>query len=114
MRRTIWMPLYIGDFLKAAHDLDLAERGAYLNLLIQYWLHGPLPIDSERLRRLAGMSGREWHVSSARLLRDFEIRTHADVRLYHHDQLDALITKRDKKIGRAQQAARIRWGMPEE
>ena len=45
----IWMPLYIGDYLGATQDLTLEQSGAYLHLLMRYWVSGPVPDDDGRL-----------------------------------------------------------------
>jgi uncharacterized protein YdaU (DUF1376 family) len=36
----IWMPLFIGDYLKDTGFLSLEEHGAYFILLMELWIHG--------------------------------------------------------------------------
>lgn len=48
-------PHHIGDFAKATKGLTLTERGAYRELLDQYYAHeGPLPLGKRERYRLAG------------------------------------------------------------
>lgn len=54
------MPLWISDFLGKTVDLDAAESGAYLLLLMAQWnMGGSLPNDQKKLQRIA-RCGRNW------------------------------------------------------
>ena len=54
MKVDIWMPVYIGDYLKDTRGLSDAEHGCYLLLLMEYWLNnGHLENDIDRLSRVA-------------------------------------------------------------
>lgn len=60
MSGTPYMPLWVGDFLLKAGDLDARETGAYLLLLMAMWSRdGSLPADQKKLQRVA-KCGREW------------------------------------------------------
>src|SRR5690348_6764025 len=54
------MPLHIGDHLKETTHLDATLHGAYLLLLIDYWVKGFLPDDDVQLARIARMSAMQW------------------------------------------------------
>ncbi|MEJ1367980.1 MAG: DUF1376 domain-containing protein [Candidatus Sedimenticola sp. (ex Thyasira tokunagai)] len=57
----IWMPVYIGDFLKTTNHMAAAETGAYIRLCLHYWTTGkPLPDDDTRLARITGQTVEEW------------------------------------------------------
>ncbi|MBC8386219.1 MAG: YdaU family protein, partial [Gammaproteobacteria bacterium] len=57
----IWMPVFVGDFLKKTGHLSAEEVGAYQRLQLHYWSHGsPLPDDDKRLARITGQSVEEW------------------------------------------------------
>lgn len=55
-----WMPLYIADYLADTAHLNAAQSGAYLHLIMHYWLVGHLPTDDASLARIARMTASEW------------------------------------------------------
>lgn len=55
-----WMPLYIADYLKDTSNLRALESGAYLHLIMSYWLSGRLPNDDRQLATIAKMTDGEW------------------------------------------------------
>ena len=61
MSKAPFMPLWVADFLADTMDLDAAEVGAYLLLLMAQWSRDgkSLPNDSEKLRRIARCN-RNW------------------------------------------------------
>jgi uncharacterized protein YdaU (DUF1376 family) len=58
-----WMPLYVGDYLADTAHLSAAESGAYLHLIMHYWVNGALPQDDAQLRRISRMTLRQWSQS---------------------------------------------------
>jgi len=53
----IWMPVYIGDYLRDTEELTGPEHGAYLLLLMHYWQkNGEIGSDVERLARVCKSS----------------------------------------------------------
>lgn len=66
-----WMPLYVSDYLRDTQHLSTAEHGAYMLLILYAWgQDGRLTKDTERLRRVAKMTPKEWRVSWP-VLREF-------------------------------------------
>jgi uncharacterized protein YdaU (DUF1376 family) len=50
----IWMPIYIGDYLRDTVELSAEEHGAYVLLLMHYWQkNGEIGSDVDRLSRVA-------------------------------------------------------------
>lgn len=50
------MPLYVADYLADTAHLSAAESGAYLHLIMHYWIKGGLPNDHQQLAKIARMS----------------------------------------------------------
>lgn len=88
-----WMPLYVSDYLSDTSHLSTEEHGAYLLLLMHAWVNGgELPIDDNRLRRIARMDEKPWKAS-----RD-EIKSF----FYEHDGV-LRHARVDRELQRAQQ-----------
>jgi uncharacterized protein YdaU (DUF1376 family) len=62
-----WMPFYIADYLKHTRRLSTIEHGAYFLLIMEYWKAGELPDNDEQLRRITGMTTKEWRRSRSHL-----------------------------------------------
>ena len=58
------MPLYVGDYLRDTRHLTTLQHGAYLLLLMEYWTKGELPKDSEKIRKLCGLTPQLWRSNS--------------------------------------------------
>ena len=73
MSKTPFMPLWVSDFLGDTLDLDSAEVGAYLLLLMAQWQRGgnSLPDDEKKLQRVA-RCGRNWAKVWAAIERYFD------------------------------------------
>lgn len=60
-RVTVYMRVYVSDFLTDTSDLSAEEFGAYTRLLFECWKReGELPRDPQRLARLAGVDTDTW------------------------------------------------------
>ncbi len=101
------MPLYVADYRAKTAHLNAAQHGAYLLLIMHYWSTGSLPDDDKSLARIAAMTPPEWR------------RTRPVVKAFfndgwQHERIDQELAKAKKMDsfyhGRAQQAARARWG----
>lgn len=60
MNKRPWMPLYIADYLKDTAHLRALESGAYLHLIMAYWVNGKLPSEDRHLATIAKLTDREW------------------------------------------------------
>lgn len=85
-----WMPLYIGDYLGDTMELDAAQHGAYLLLLMYYWRNGPLPLDDAKLAQIARTDLRVWKKTVGPVVKAFF--RERDGRL-HQKRADAEIAK---------------------
>lgn len=70
----LWMPLFIGDYQKDTMRLSTVQHGAYLLMLMEYWVNGPLPDDDDDLASITKLSDGEWAKHKAKLSRFFVIR----------------------------------------
>ena len=55
-----WMPLNIADYLRDTTHLRALESGAYLHLIMGYWVGSGLPNDDRQLATIAKLSDKEW------------------------------------------------------
>lgn len=62
-----WMPLYIADYLRDTSHLRALESGAYLHLIMAYWISGKLPNDDKQLATIAKLTDREWRAAKLTL-----------------------------------------------
>lgn len=56
----IWMPLYLGDYLKKTMHLNTEQHGAFLLLRMHFWMHGPIPDDDDLLAGITRLTGDKW------------------------------------------------------
>ena len=104
--KRLWMPLYVADYLKDTTHLGALESGAYLHLIMAYWVSGKLPNDDKRLATIAKMSMRQWRASRATLATFFGPNwTHKRI----EDELKRANAIAESSSKRARQAANARW-----
>jgi uncharacterized protein YdaU (DUF1376 family) len=54
------MPLYIADYMRDTSHLRALESGAYLHLIMAYWVSGRLPNCDRQLATIAKLTDKEW------------------------------------------------------
>jgi uncharacterized protein YdaU (DUF1376 family) len=54
------MPLYIGDYLSNTGRLNTEQHGAYLLLIMDYWVNGRFPDDDKLLSQITRMPTEKW------------------------------------------------------
>lgn len=54
--KLVWMPLYVPEFLADTVRLDALLTGAYALLMLDEFLHGPLPNDEAQLLRISKLN----------------------------------------------------------
>jgi len=73
-KRDAWMPLYTGDYLRDTARLSTEQHGAYLLLIMDYWVNGPLPDDDAALGTIARMAPAAWKRMRRVLESFFQVR----------------------------------------
>jgi uncharacterized protein YdaU (DUF1376 family) len=93
-----WMPLYIPDFLSDTMHLSAAETGAYLCLIMDYWLHDGLPDDDHKLAQIARVPVRSWRTMRPTIEAFFRPT-------WRHKRIDAELAKMVRISTRRKEAA---------
>jgi uncharacterized protein YdaU (DUF1376 family) len=93
------MPLYVRDYLGDTSHLSTVEHGAYLLLIMHYWLNGGVPADAAKQARIARLSLREWSAIRNTVADFFD----AD---WRHKRIDAELAKAADKYHRRASAGR--------
>jgi len=98
-----WMPLYIGDYLRDTSRLSTLQHGAYLLLIMDYWVNGHLPNDDEQLANIARVSRRDWDKMKPVLGRLFQPG-------WKHKRIDGELAKAAEISAARRNSASKRWG----
>jgi len=111
-----WVPLYVNDFLSDVGHLGNTELGVYTRLLLVYYRDArPLPVDTDRLRRLAmTYSPEECRALDAVVSEFFKFSAEPDGRrVWRHTRADKIIAEATAKhataSAKATAAAAARW-----
>jgi len=109
-RPDIWFPLYIGDYLADTAHLSTEQSGAYLHLLMHSWKSGPLPSDSDVLRRITRLSEDAWSIAWP-MLSGFFKQTNERNLVQPRLEMEraAWGAKKTVSVARARRAAMSRW-----
>lgn len=106
---------YAKDFLAGTADMSCAERGAYITLLDQAWDQSPvatLPMDDEKLRRMAGADKDEWQQIKLAVLPKF-IKSEVFPGRYLNQRLRAyyeeLLEHHEERSEKGKKGAAARW-----
>lgn len=83
-KADIWMPLYIGDYLRDTTRLTTAQHGAYLLLIMDYWTNGAPPDDDEVLASITKSNPEEWAKLRAAIASKFQIEDG----VWRHSRID--------------------------
>jgi uncharacterized protein YdaU (DUF1376 family) len=72
-RRDAWFPFYPGDYLRDTSRLTTEQHGAYLLLILDYWVKGPLPDDDAALAAVTRLSAPTWRKTRPLLVTFFSV-----------------------------------------
>ncbi len=68
----VWMPLYIGDYLSNTSRLTTEQHGAYLLLIMDYWVNGRLPDDDSALANVTKLTLDRWLAIRPAIIKYFD------------------------------------------
>lgn len=72
-KADIWMPWYIGDYLADTMRLTTEQHGAYLLLLAEHWMRGPIPDDDDTLAAITRLPIERWKKTRGLFLGFFSV-----------------------------------------
>jgi uncharacterized protein YdaU (DUF1376 family) len=99
------MPWYIGDYLRDTAHLVAHEHGAYMMMLAHAWQHdGALPLDHQRIRRIAKLTPEQWQESEGVLMEFWQKNGSA----YRQKRTDAELEKAKAKYQQQVNAGKAR------
>jgi uncharacterized protein YdaU (DUF1376 family) len=84
------MQIYVGDELAETSHLSAEEYGSHMRLRLHQWLHGELPQDDERLRRICLVDREHWPNIRDALAPLFDLQ-------WHHARTAELRRKSEEK-----------------
>lgn len=108
-KTDIWMPLYIGDYLRDTNRLTTEQHGAYLLLIMDYWVNGAPPDVDSILAQICRLDANAWSIAKLVIKPFFTI---TDGKLTHPRIDREIQDARTKKLGavrKAEAAAKARW-----
>lgn len=109
-RPDVFMPLYIGDYLAGTSRLTTELHGAYLLLIMDYWMNGKLPDNNQALASIARMNIDAWSIARASIEHYFSIENGVWVHKRIEQELIIASEKKVKSREKAEKAASARWG----
>jgi uncharacterized protein YdaU (DUF1376 family) len=101
--KRIWMPLYIADYLKDTSHLRALESGAYLHLIMAYWLAGCLPSNDRQLATIAKLTDKQWKECKPCLAEFF------GPDFSSHTRIDKELLKAADVSAKRKEAANLKW-----
>lgn len=106
----VYMPLFIGDYLAGTSRLTTELHGAYLLLIMDYWMNGPPPDNDTILASITRMPPDAWSIARASLEHYFSIADGCWKHKRVEEELATATGKKQKAKEKAQRAAAARWG----
>lgn len=108
-RPDVFMPLYIGDYMAGTSRLTTEQHGAYLLLIMDYWMNGPPPNDDRVLASITRMSADAWSINQASIKHFFFVDDGCLKHKRIEQELARAREKRSVSRQKAEKAAAARW-----
>lgn len=104
----VWFPLVVGDYLKDTSRLTTEQHGAYLLLLMDYWVKGPPADDDVELASITGLEIRRWKLHRPKLLKYFRVEDGAWRNKRIDEELERWTEKKRVYVERASAGGRAK------
>jgi uncharacterized protein YdaU (DUF1376 family) len=109
----IYMPVFIGDYLRDTADLNAEEHGAYFKLMMALWTSdGALPFEPERLERIAALPHGRWAAVWSTVGRFFVVEGGKLTQKRLLEELGKARAKKKSAVDKAKKGAAGRHGKP--
>ena len=108
-----WMPFFVGDYLSDTMHLTTEQHGAYLLLIMAYWVKSKaVPNNDKKLASICKMSEKKWAETRAIISEFFD--TDSDPELWVHHRIEKEIEegeiRRLAAVERGKKGANKRYG----
>jgi uncharacterized protein YdaU (DUF1376 family) len=109
-----WFPFYVGDYTRDTARLTTEAHGAYLLLMLDYWVNGAPPDDDETLATITKLPVTIWRKRRPALVKFFKVKdgvwTHSRIEKERAKAEEVGTANSDK----ARAAAELRWAKDRE
>jgi uncharacterized protein YdaU (DUF1376 family) len=109
-----WFPFYVGDYVRDTARLTTEAHGAYLLLMLDYWVNGAPPDDDETLATITKLPVTIWRKRRPMLVKFFKVKDGT----WTHSRIDKEKSKAETvgtaNSDKAREAAERRWAMERE
>ena len=101
-KTSVWMPLYIADYLADTTRLTTEQHGAYLLLIMDYWRNGALPDDDVALSNITRLSDAAWKKHRPSLARMFQVEDGE----WRHKRIDTELERASANVKQRSEAGK--------
>lgn len=109
-----WFPFYVGDYVKDTARLTTEAHGAYLLLMLDYWVNGAPPDDDEVLATITKLPVTIWKKRRPSLVKFFKVKDG----IWTHTRIEKEKVKAEEvgnaNSDKARAAAELRWAKERE
>lgn len=109
-----WFPFYVGDYTRDTARLTTEAHGAYLLLMLDYWVNGAPPDDDETLATITKLPVTIWRKRRPSLIKFFKVQDG----VWTHSRIEKEKAKAEvvgaANSDKAREAAERRWAKERE
>lgn len=109
-----WFPFYVGDYVRDTARLTTEAHGAYLLLMLDYWVNGAPPDDDDVLATITKLPVAVWKKRRPTLIKFFKVKDG----VWTHNRIEKEKEKAESvssaNSDKAREAAEARWAKERE